>query len=427
MIFKNKKITYISTSVFVLIICQSIFSLVDSYFISFIDDKALSAVNTVSSLNIVFYALGNVIGIGCLSIMSRCFEDDDKDKYFGTGLFLSLILSISIFILLKSLSGNIFDVIISNNSEELRKIVNDYFEGSLYHYVMIIPTTTIIYSLRSRFKTKFVMFNQILWLLINIILTYFFVIDDYFNIKLGIFGAGLSTSISSLGMFLSIWIYVKYYVGFTLRIKLDVIPKIINIGFPSALESIIVYIYTIVLIHSATSIGVNSVSALSIGLILIQAAFMPITSLSLAIVPFLGHELRKENILRFKMIYRKVNVYTLLFSMFTSLILYINLNYIVSIYTKSDVIVYETRIVTNYLIVNLVFSSVIHVNNALFQSCGETRKSLYSIMTRFITFIIPSFLYKEITLNNLMALSTFAFFIQMLVSQIFVNKLIRRF
>jgi len=131
-------------------------------------------------------------------------------------------------------------------------------------------------------QTKYPMYATIIANVVNIVLNYLLIFGSFGFPKLGIVGAAIGTLISRFIMVLYIWFLLKgkkkfhdYVTGFNFRlIEKRVMRKIINLGFPSALQMFFeVAIFTAAIWLSGV-LGKNAQAANQIALNLSSMTFM---------------------------------------------------------------------------------------------------------------------------------------------------------
>ncbi|MFT4831656.1 MAG: MATE family multidrug resistance protein [Psychroserpens sp.] len=131
-------------------------------------------------------------------------------------------------------------------------------------------------------QTKYPMYATVIANILNIVLNYLLIFGSFGFPKMGIVGAALGTLISRVIMVIYIWVLLKnkkkfhdYVTGFNFRnLEKKVMKKIIDLGFPSALQMFFeVAIFTAAIWLSGV-LGKNSQAANQIALNLSSMTFM---------------------------------------------------------------------------------------------------------------------------------------------------------
>ena len=200
------------------------------------------------SLGNSFFFLAMSLAIGFATAITPIVAEADSSKnIMGVkdalkhGLILCSIMGISLYLLLMLVKPIMFKM---NQPLEVVKLAIPYLN---FIALSIIPL--IIFEALKRFSdglsnTKYPMYATILANVINITLNYLLIFGHFGFPKLGITGAAIGTLVSRIVMALFLWIIFinkekfKQYI-FNLNFKIldnSIFKKIINLGFPSALQ-----------------------------------------------------------------------------------------------------------------------------------------------------------------------------------------------
>ena len=151
--------------------------------------------------------------------------------------------------------------------------------------------------------TKYPMYATVIANIVNIVLNYLLIFGSFGFPKMGIVGAALGTLISRIVMVIYIWVLLKnkkkfhdYVTGFNFRnMEKKVIKKIIDLGFPSALQMFFeVAIFTAAIWLSGV-LGKNSQAANQIALNLSSMTFMVGMGLGVAAMIRVGNQKGLKN------------------------------------------------------------------------------------------------------------------------------------
>lgn len=152
-------------------------------------------------------------------------------------------------------------------------------------------------------QTKYPMYATVIANIVNIVLNYLLIFGSFGFPKMGIVGAALGTLISRIVMVIYIWVLLKnkkkfhdYVTGFNFRnLEKKVMKKIIDLGFPSALQMFFeVGIFTGAIWLSGV-LGKNSQAANQIALNLSSMTFMVGMGLGVAAMIRVGNQKGLKN------------------------------------------------------------------------------------------------------------------------------------
>lgn len=169
-------------------------------------------------------------------------------------------------------------------------------------------------------QTKYPMYATIIANFINILLNYLLIFGSWGFPKMGIVGAAVGTLISRIIMVIFLWVLLKnkkkfygYVTGFNFKkIERKVMKKIIDLGFPSALQMFFeVAIFTAAIWISGV-LGKNSQAANQIALNLSSMTFMVGMGLGVAAMIRVGNQKGLRNFKELRRISLSIFLLTLI-------------------------------------------------------------------------------------------------------------------
>lgn len=292
-------------------------NLIDSFWVSGLNADALAALGFISPLYLVIIGLGNGVGAGANSLISRYVgaqRIDDANNAVIHSIILMVIVSIIVLII-----GVFFldDLIILLGASSVRTYCLSYGQIIfLLNIVFLAPNVTAgIFRSEGDVKraTNPLILTAILNMIIDPILIY--------TLNLGIFGAGLATVIASLTgyIWMLYWIYVKRNTYFKFKFKyyrrkLSIYKEILVVSLPAATEEIVFALVAIILNYLIMiTAGVDEVASFTITWRLITIAFIPCMAIGIATITVSGVAYGAKNWENFNE--------TILYSTFISLII----------------------------------------------------------------------------------------------------------
>lgn len=189
-------------------------------------------------------------------------------------------------------------------------------------------------------QTKYPMYATIVANVVNIILNYLLIFGSFGFPKLGIVGAALGTLISRVIMLIMLWYLLKkkkkfhdYVTGFNFKeIEKRVMRKIINLGFPSALQMFFeVGIFTAAIWLSGV-LGKNPQAANQIALNLSSMTFMFGMGLGVAAMIRVGNQKGLHNYTELKRIAESIFLLTLMIEIVFAVLFLVGRHWFPTIY-----------------------------------------------------------------------------------------------
>ena len=254
------------------------------------------------SLGNSFFFLAMSLAIGFATAITPIVAEADSSKNITGvrdalkhGLILCSIMGISLYLLLMLVKPIMFEM---DQPIEVVKLAIPYLN---FIALSIIPLT--IFEALKRFSdglsnTKYPMYATVLANVINIALNYLLIFGYYGFPKLGITGAAIGTLVSRIIMAIFLWIifinkekFKKYIFNLNFKIiNSSIFKKIIDLGFPSALQMLFeVGIFTCAIWLSGV-LGKNFQAANQIAFNLSAMTFMIGVGLNVAAMIRVGNQ-----------------------------------------------------------------------------------------------------------------------------------------
>ena len=267
-------------------------NLIDGFWVSGISAEALAASGFILPLYLVIIGLGNGVGAGANSLISR---------YVGAGRFedannavihsIILMLLVSVIVLLVGIFF-LDDLVVLLGASSVKSYCLSY-GGVIFllNIVFLAPNVTA-----SIFRgegdvgraTNPLILTAVLNMNLDPVLIY--------GADMGIFGAGLATVVSSFigWMWMLYWIFVKKDTFFKFNLsyyrrRFEIYKNILVVSLPAALEEVIFALVAIILnFLIIVTAGVGEVASFTIAWRFISIAFLPCMAIGIATITVSG-------------------------------------------------------------------------------------------------------------------------------------------
>ncbi len=292
----NKLLVSMSLPMMVSMLVQALYNIVDSIFVSRIDENALTAVSMAFPIQSLMIAIGVGTGVGVNALLSRSLGEKDYGKVDRTavnGVFLSAV-SYLLFLVVGILAVTPFYLSQTKDAQIIAY-------GKQYLTIICCCSfgmyTQFIFErlLQSTGKTIFTMVTQGTGAIINIILDPIFIFG-YFGIpRMGVAGAAVATVAGQIvaGVF-AIIINEKKNTDVKLNFKgfrpdKKVIREIYKVGIPSIIMQAIGSVMTYWMNRILISFNSTAVAVFGVYFKLQSFIFMPIFGLNNGMVPIIAY------------------------------------------------------------------------------------------------------------------------------------------
>ena len=267
-------------------------NLIDSFWVSGLNSDALAALGFIAPLYLVIIGLGNGVGAGTNSLISRYVGEKrfgDANNAVMHSMILAFIVSFIVLIV-----GIFFldDMIILLGADSVSSYCLSYGQIIfMLNIAFLLPNVTAsVFRAEGDVKraTNPLILTAILNMIIDPVLIY--------SLNLGIFGAGLATVIASFTGYVGMlyWIFIKKDTFFKFKFsyykrKLEIYNEILVVSLPAATEEIIfalvAIIFNFLIIVTA---GVEEVASFTIAWRFISIAFLPCMAIGIATITVSG-------------------------------------------------------------------------------------------------------------------------------------------
>ncbi|SEB38349.1 putative efflux protein, MATE family [Tenacibaculum sp. MAR_2009_124] len=363
------------------ILVMSLNMIVDTIFVGrWISVLAIAAITVVLPIAFLISSIGMGIGMGGSSIISRNLGEKNHTKAFNVfGNQISLTVSLSIFFVVLGIYFGAPILKIFGAHGDIVVPATEYFN------VIIMGVPFLAFAMmgnpviRALGKPNYAMTTMILPAIINIILDIIFI--KFLN--LGMFGAGLATSISYgvSGLFV-LWFFLskhnelkiipKYFI-----LNIPILKEIISLGGVSIVRQGVISILIIVMNHSLFVYG-GEISISVYGIInrIMMFILSPVLGVMQAFLPVAGFNIGAKNALRVKETVKKSILFGTGVATFIFVIVLIFSKPLVGIFTNDKELL---NLTPKALVIAFLATPVITIQligSAYFQAAGRALPAL---------------------------------------------------
>lgn len=277
---------------------HTLIAIVDNIMVGKLGSTELAAVSLGNSLIFVAMSLGIGFSTAITPIIAEADAEKNSSKIrlaFHNGLFLCTILGFALFGLVV-IAKPVMELL--QQPKEVITLAKPYLDWVAFSLVPLI-----IYQGYKQFAdglsmTKYSMYAIVLANIVHVFFNYALIYGAWGFPKMGIIGAGLGTVISRIAMVVFMHIILAkqeklkhYFQGFSFNeIKKETISKIVNLGFPSAMQMLFEVVLFTAAIWLCGNIGKTSQAANQIALSLASMTFMFAMGLSVVAMIRVGNQ-----------------------------------------------------------------------------------------------------------------------------------------
>ena len=292
----NRLLMSMSLPMMISMLVQALYNIVDSIFVSRINENALTAVSLAFPIQALLIALSTGTGVGVNAVLSKALGEKNNEKASKAavnGLFLAVVtyliaLAIGIFFVGTFYRSQTDDTEIVTYGIQYLSIVCIFSIGMLMQ--MMLEKL-----LQSTGKTFYSMITQSVGAVINIVMDPILIFGLFGMPKLGVAGAAVATIFGQcVGSGLALFFNLKYNKEISLSLKgfkpdIPVIGKIYSVGIPSIIMQAIGSVMTYGMNRILISFSSTAAAVFGVYFKIQSFVFMPVFGLNNGMVPIIAY------------------------------------------------------------------------------------------------------------------------------------------
>jgi len=389
----GKLLASMSVPAMLSMLVQSLYNVVDSFFVSKLGKEAFEAVSIAFPMQLLVLAFAVGVGIGTNSLIARKLGEGNVDEATvtaRTGLFLAIVNAV-IFVEIGFVFSGPFISMFSDNPKVI-SLGTTYLTivtvGSAGMFIEILCSKT----LQATGNMLIPMISQLIGAILNIILNPILIFGLFGFPQLGIAGSAVATVISQLTAmtYVIIILNVKNHdIHLTLRglkVKKENVIAIYKVGAPTIVMNAIGSLTITSLNAILMSFSSAAISIFGIYFKLQSFVFMPVFGLTQGAMPIMGYNFGANKKKRFyHTFYLSLSVAFIIMAM-GLFIFQVFPSRLLSLFNQnSDMGIYALRVVS-LCFIPAAFGIIL---TTMFQSIGHGFKSLVMSLLRQLALILP--------------------------------------
>jgi len=375
---------------------QTLYILVDLYFVGRLGDVALAGVGAAGNTMFMIMALTQMLGVGTVALISHAVgrkDQPDANLVFNQSLLLAAILGIATLVLGYALSGRYMGSIAAD--AETVEAGATYLYWYLPGMALQFAAVAMASALRGTGIVKPTMIVQMLTVLLNAILAPVLIAGWGTGRPLGVAGAGLATTLSIAAGVILLWFYfsrLEKYVSLDpamWRPRLAVWKRMLGIGFPAGGEFLLMFAFMAVIYWAIRDFGAAAQAGFGVGQRVMQAVFLPAMALAFSAPAVAGQNFGAQLPGRVRDTFRWTALMSSVFMFGLTIFCQLEGSVLVRGFSTDPAVVEVATVFLAYISWNFVPTGLIFTCSGLFQAMGNTWPALLSTSTRILTFVAP--------------------------------------
>lgn len=373
---------------------QTLYLLIDLYFVATLGEDAVAGVGAASTLMFMIMAITQVLGVSSVALISQAVGRKDKtyaNLVFNQSMVLSTFCAVATIAFGYSAGQSFMAGITADPGAQAQGVT--FLFWFLPGMAMQFPIIAMASSLRATGIVKPAMLVQIITVILNIILAPTLITGLGPFPALGVMGAALATTISScFGACLLIAYFIKLekYVAFVRQqwspdFKLWL--KMLNIGLPAGGEMLLLFVYFFVVYWLIQDFGATAQAGFSIGGRVMQSIFMPTMAIAFAVGPIVGQNFGAGQIARVRETFYKGIMLSAAVMLTVTVVMQWRAELVVGVFTDDADIIRFAAVFLQIVSWNFITQGIVFTASGVFQGLGNTRPALFSSCLRIAVFV----------------------------------------
>ncbi|MDU1583246.1 MAG: MATE family efflux transporter [Peptoniphilus harei] len=389
-----KLLFQVSFPIVVSMFIQSMYNLVDSYYIGKINEEAFTAISIAFPIQNIMIGIAVGTGVGMNSLISRYLGEKNYEKSnrtAETGLALAIIYGIILLILSRFLPRPFLSAQTTN--ENIIAYGIDYLQIVMGLSIGVFTQIFLERTLQSTGRSIFTMLTQLIGAVLNIILDPIFIFGYFGLPAMGVKGAAIATVTGQIiGALFGSFFEYKFNKEITIKkpvLDLDIVKGIYVVGVPSMI-TITIQSFTIYVLNKMLSeISTSAIAALGAYFKVQSFVFMPIFGVNNGLVPIVAYNYGAKNKDRIIKTIKLAFITVTFMMIFVSAIIIIFPRELLGIFSASGKMLEIGIPMLRICALSYVFAGVSIVGTAVFQAFGNGILTLFDSILRQIIVLLP--------------------------------------
>jgi len=383
-------------------IFQTLYFLVDLYFVTRLGPTAVAGVGAGGTLTFAIMALTQVLGVGAVALIAQAVgrrDQSDANLVFNQSVSLAVACALATLIGGYAFAGLYLEVVGADAATQVQGATYLYWflPGLALGFAQVVMGS----GLRGTGIVKPTMVIQALSVLLNIVLAPILIAGWGTGYAMGVAGAGFASSIAIVvGIVLLAWYFLRRekYVGFQARLwrpQLTVWKRMLVVGLPAGAEFGLMFCYMVVVYWVISGFGATAQAGFVIGSRIMQSIFLPAMAIAFAAGPIAGQNFGANKVARVRETFVKAAGLSTVVMIGVTVLLQWRPEVLVAFFPSEPA---EQEVGATFLrIISWTFiaQGIVFTCSGMFQGLGNTIPAMLSSGTRLAVFVPLAIIFSK--------------------------------
>lgn len=393
---ENKLLLSMSLPMMISMLVQALYNIVDSVFVSYINENALTAVSLAFPIQSLLIAFGVGTGVGVNALLSRALGEKDQETVNNAamnGIFLA-IATYAVFLVVGLFIAKPFYLSQTKDGQIVEYGV-EYLSIVCVFSIGMMLQSMLERLLQSTGKTMFTMITQTTGALINIIFDPILIFGLAGFPKMGVVGAAAATIFGQcVACMLALFFNLKYnkeiHLSFRhFRPQLSIIGRIYSVGIPSIVMQAIGSVMTYGMNRILISFTSTATAVFGVYFKVQSFVYMPVFGLNNGMVPIIAYNFGAGKKERVTKTVRLAVIYAMLIMAAGVVVFQLAPQFLLGMFNASDHMLAIGIPALRIISLGFLFAAFGIVSSSLFQALGNGVYSMLVSLARQLVVLLP--------------------------------------
>jgi len=381
----------------VTMVSHTLYFLVDLYWVGRLGREAVAAVGISGNLMFVVLAVTQMLAVGTTTLVSHATGRKDRERailVFNQAQLLSLAAG-AIFLAV-ALAGRTLYARAMSADATTAALASQYLSWFIPASALQFVMAAMASALRGTGNFKPGMVVQTSTVLLNIALAPFLIFGWGPAPELGVTGAAVATFIAIAAGTVGLFLYFRPTRSFlryspeAWRPRPDLWRSLLGIGMPAGAEFALTAVYLFVVYALIRPFGAAAQAGFGIGMRILQAGFMPVVALGIAVAPVAGQNFGAGRHERVRGTFGIAVAMAVGIMLVFAAACHIAPAGMIRVFSRDPAVVAVGEEYLRIISWTFVASGVIYVASSTFQAIGNTIPALMASSVRLVAVTLPA-------------------------------------
>jgi putative MATE family efflux protein len=377
-------------------IFQTLYYLVDLYFVARLGDAAVAGVSAAGNVQFIVMAFTQILGVSTMALIAQAVgrkDQPDANLVFNQSVLWAFVCGIGTLVVGYALCSRYMGALGSN--PETIAAGTSYLRWYIPGLALQFALVSMGSALRGIGIVKPGMLVQMLTVVLNVVFAPILIAGWGTGRPLGVAGAGLASSLAiGIGVLVMLLYFIRleHYVAFRrelLAVRTDVLARMLRIGVPPGVEFALLFLFTAVIFTAIKPFGPEAQAGYGIGSRVIQSLFLPAMAVSFSAAPLAGQNIGADLLKRVGDTFKWAAIMGSIPMAVLTLLCQWRPEMLLRGFTQEVAVLAVATQFLKTISWNFVASGLIFTCGGMFQALGNTVPSLIASGTRLLTFAVP--------------------------------------